>query len=36
MFSLSLITGVAACVLNASSVNNIEPALLLSVMTVEG
>ncbi len=36
MFSLPLITGIAACVINASSVNNIDPELLLSVMTVEG
>ncbi len=36
MFSLSLITGIAACVINASSVNDIEPELLLSVIAVEG
>lgn len=36
MFSISLISGIAACVINASSVNNIDPELLLSVITVEG
>ncbi len=36
MFSVSLIAGIAACVINASSVNNIDPELLLSVIAVEG
>ncbi|HCB9839863.1 TPA: lytic transglycosylase domain-containing protein, partial [Escherichia coli] len=36
MLSVSLIASVTACVISASSVNNIKPELLLSVMAVEG